>query len=103
MIRIFIADDHHLIRAGLRPLAVQALRAGAAGYVTKTEAPTELMAAVAKVHAGGRYVSPTLAERLANELEAGLPGRLHEALSAREHAVLRLLAAGKTNKEIAAL
>jgi DNA-binding NarL/FixJ family response regulator len=81
---------------------VPALRAGAAGYVTKTEAPTELLAAVAKVHAGGRYVSPTLAERLADTLAAGAPGRPHEALSAREYQVLCLLGAGKTNKQIAA-
>ena len=82
-------------------LAIQALRAGAAGYVTKTEAPTDLLAAVAKVHAGGRYVSPTLAERLADALAAGPPGRAHEALSAREYQVLCLLGVGRTNKQIA--
>src|SRR5205814_1746842 len=69
-------------------LAIQALRAGAAGYVTKTEAPTDLMAAVAKVHAGGRYVSPRLAERLAEALTAGPPGQAHRALSPREYPAL---------------
>jgi len=82
-------------------LAVQALRAGAAGYVSKTQAPTELLAAVKKAHAGGTYVSPALAERLAVELRSGFAGRAHEALSAREYQVLCLLGTGKTNKEIA--
>jgi DNA-binding NarL/FixJ family response regulator len=171
MIRVVIADDHHLIRAGVRQLAaddhtlevvgeaadghellqqlertrtdvvildvgmpgpgfvplihelkkafphvrvlvvsmhpegqlaIQALRAGAAGYVTKTQAPAELLAAVKKVYVGGRYVSPALAEQLAAEVASGTPGRAHEALSAREYEVLRLLTAGKTNKETGA-
>src|SRR2546430_5899041 len=171
MIRIFIADDHHWIRAGFRQLAaedhslrvvgeaaeghdllrklegsgtdvlildigmpgpgfltllgqlkqrfpqvrvlvvsvhpegelaIQALRAGAAGYVTKTEAPTDLLAAVVKVHAGGRYVSPRLAERLAEALTAGPPGQAPPALSPRKYQVLCLLGGGKTNKQICA-
>ena len=83
-------------------LAVQALRAGAAGYVSKTQATTELLAAVKRVYAGRRYVSPALAEQLAAEVASGFSGRPHEALSVREYQVLCLLGAGKTNKEIAA-
>src|SRR5207302_8309460 len=76
-------------------LAVQALRAGAAGYVSKTQAPNELLAAVKKAHAGGTYVSPAHAERLAVELRSGFAGRAQEALSARECQVLCLLGTRK--------
>jgi two-component system, NarL family, invasion response regulator UvrY len=82
-------------------LALQAFRAGAAGYVTKGEAEVELLAAVRKVARGGKYVTPSLAEWLATELADGrVPGK--ERLSARERQVLRLLADGKSYKEIAA-
>jgi two-component system invasion response regulator UvrY len=84
-------------------LAIEALRAGAAGYVSKVEVPTSLVAAVRKVHAGGRYVGPGLAERLAAELESGFPAQPHQTLSVRERQVLTLLGAGKSNKEIAAV
>lgn len=83
-------------------LAVRALRAGAAGYVTKTQSPTELLAAVKKVHAGGKYVSAALGERLAFELEVDAGVRRKNTLSDREHEVLVLLGGGKSNKQIAA-
>jgi len=81
--------------------AVRALRAGAAGYLTKASIPEELVKAVHKTLAGGKYVSAELAERLA--AEAGPPSDKppHEALSDREYQILRLLASGKTAKEIA--
>ena len=80
--------------------AVRALKAGAAGYVTKRTAARDLAAAVKKVLAGGRYVSASLAERLACEIQVG-PGQLpHERLSDREYQVFRMLASGKTVKEI---
>jgi DNA-binding NarL/FixJ family response regulator len=81
--------------------AVRALRAGAAGYLTKEAAPKNLIDAIHKVVAGGRYVSPELAERLATELtvDAGKP--LHASLSDREFDVLRSIAAGQTVGEIA--
>jgi two-component system invasion response regulator UvrY len=80
--------------------AVRALKAGAAGYVTKRTAARDLAAAVKKVLAGGRYVSASLAERLASEIQLG-PGQLaHERLSDREYQVFRMLASGKTVKEI---
>jgi len=81
--------------------AVSALRAGAAGYLTKDHSPEELVAAIRKVHRGGKYVSPSLAERLAVGLEIGANGSPHEQLSNREYDVLCLLGSGRTVKEIA--
>ena len=95
----------HVLVVSVQPegeLAVRALRAGADGYVTKTQSPTELLAAVKKVHAGGKYVSAALGERLAFELEAGAGDGWRNTLSEREHEVLVLLGGGKSNKEIAA-
>lgn len=83
-------------------LAVEALRAGAAGYVTKTQSSTELVAAVRKVYEGGRYVSSSLAEHLAVELQTTLGELKRDVLSRRERQVLRLLADGRAHKEIAA-
>jgi DNA-binding NarL/FixJ family response regulator len=81
--------------------ALRAFRAGASGYITKGSSADELVEAVRKVLAGGRYVSPALAEHLAASLVTDTGRRLHEALSDRELQVLRLFAAGKTIKEIA--
>lgn len=81
--------------------AKRILRAGASGYMTKESAPEELIKAVRKVLAGGRYVSAALAEKLASDLSqvAGWP--VHEALSDRELEVLRMIGAGKTVTQIA--
>jgi len=79
--------------------AVRAFRAGAAGYVTKRTAAKDLTAAVRKVLAGGKYVSASLAERLAVELQTGSQAP-HETLSDREYQVFRMLAMGKTVKQI---
>ena len=84
-----------------RQFAVRALRAGAAGYLTKASAGAELLKAVEHILAGGRYVSAGLAEQLASELAPIGGGLLHERLSAREFEILRLIASGKTVKEIA--
>jgi two-component system, NarL family, invasion response regulator UvrY len=81
--------------------AVRALRAGAAGYLTKDHSPDELVAAIRKVHRGGKYVSPSLAEKLAVGLEIGASSWPHEQLSNREYDVLCLLGSGRTVKEIA--
>jgi DNA-binding NarL/FixJ family response regulator len=81
--------------------AVRALRAGAAGYLTKDHSPEELVAAIRKVQRGGKYVSPSLAEKLAVGLEIGTGGWPHEELSNREYDVLCLLGSGRTVKEIA--
>jgi len=80
--------------------AVRVLRAGASGYLTKESAPDHLVEAIRKVARGGKYVSPHLAEKLAFNLESLSERPLHEALSDREFQVLRLIASGKTVKEI---
>jgi DNA-binding NarL/FixJ family response regulator len=83
--------------------AVRALRAGAAGYLTKQSAAEELVAAVEKALAGGRYITASLAEKLAAEVSRGpASGSAHEALSEREFQTLRMLVAGKAVKDIAA-
>jgi two-component system invasion response regulator UvrY len=80
--------------------AVRVLKIGAAGYITKDTASEEVVTAVKKVLAGGKYVSAALAETLASGLNAPAEGPLHEALSDREYQVLRLIAVGKSVKEI---
>ncbi len=80
--------------------AVRALRSGASGYLTKDSAPDELIAAIRKVSAGGKYVSESLAEKLALKLGAEFDGPLHETLSDREYQVMCMIASGKSVKEI---
>jgi DNA-binding NarL/FixJ family response regulator len=81
--------------------AVRLLKAGAAGYMTKESAPAELVGAVRKVMAGGRYVSPALAEKMASYLAVDVQTPPHERLSDREFLVLRLIASGKPVSAIA--
>jgi len=81
--------------------AVRALRAGAAGYLTKASAPNELIKAMRKVLSGGKYISISLAEILASEIDQHTPQQPHERLSDREHQVMLMLAAGKTVTEVA--
>jgi DNA-binding NarL/FixJ family response regulator len=80
---------------------IRILKSGASGYITKQSAPEVLAAAVRKVLGGGRYVSPSLAERLAEEVGAGDGRPPHELLSNREYEILRHLGAGKRLTEIA--
>lgn len=81
--------------------AVRAFKAGAAGYLTKESPPEELVAAVRKILAGGRYVSPSFTEIIVRELAFGSDRPLYELLSDREYEVFRLLAAGQTVSEAA--
>ena len=81
--------------------AVRALKLGADGYLTKASVSDEMMTAVRKVLSGGKYVSAALVERLAIALGNPMEQFPHEALSPRELEVLRLVATGKTIKEIA--
>ncbi|HOG07521.1 MAG: response regulator transcription factor [Syntrophales bacterium] len=81
--------------------AIRALRAGASGYLTKASASEELIGAIRKVAAGRKYVSTSLAEKLAVELDADASKPPHETLSDREYQVMIMLASGKTVKEIA--
>lgn len=81
--------------------ARRAFKAGAAGYISKDSPRAELIAAIEKVIKGGRYVSPSLAERLILDLERGSDRPPHEILSDREFQVMCLIASGKTVGEIA--
>lgn len=81
--------------------AVRALRGGAAGYLTKSSAPEELVRAVRAIAETGRYISESVAFTLADYTQADRSGSLHERLSDREHEVFRLLTAGRTVSEIA--
>lgn len=82
--------------------AVRSFKLGAAGYVSKQSASGELLLAIRKALAGGRYVTPMLAEALAATVAGETPAVPHEALSNRELEVLRQVASGKTLKQIAA-
>jgi len=82
--------------------AARALRAGAAGYLTKDRTPEELIEAVTRVARGGRYITRALAERLAETLVGDFSAPMHDLLSDREMEVLLLLGAGNTVKEAAA-
>jgi two-component system, NarL family, invasion response regulator UvrY len=81
--------------------AVSALRSGASGYLTKGSAAEELLSAIRKVLSGGRYVSSSLAEKLAGSLIDNTERPLHETLSNREFQVLCMIGTGKTTTEIA--
>jgi DNA-binding NarL/FixJ family response regulator len=97
-------------RPGLRVLVLSAhpeeqyarrvLRAGASGYITKNQAPEELVTAIRRVARGGKYVSEAFAGQLAADLAAPVAGP--DRLSNREYEVLAWLGAGKSVKEIAA-
>jgi two-component system invasion response regulator UvrY len=105
-----ILDDLKRLRPGIpillltmhpeQQFARRALKAGAAGYLTKDSVTEELKEAVKKIVAGGRYVSATLAEKLAVDLRQGADLPLHELLSDREFQVLRMIASGKSVKDI---
>jgi DNA-binding NarL/FixJ family response regulator len=82
--------------------AVRALKAGAAGYLTKSSKPDELVEAVKTVLNGRKYISLSLGMRLACYIETGDKKAVHEILSDREYEVLCLTASGKTVKQIAA-
>lgn len=81
--------------------ALRSLKLGASGYLNKSRASDELLAAVKKALTGGKYVTASLAEKLAATLGSDVERAPHESLSNRELQVLRLIATGKTIKEIA--
>jgi len=82
--------------------AVRAFKLGASAYVSKQSAADELLAAVRKALAGGRFITPSLAEVLASTVAGDSPAVPHDLLSNRELQVLRLVASGKPLKQIAA-
>ena len=81
--------------------AIRALRAGAAGYLTKEAATESLVEALRKITTGGRFITADLAERLAMELAVDGAGPPHASLSDREFEVLRLIASGLSVGDIA--
>jgi DNA-binding NarL/FixJ family response regulator len=85
-----------------REFAIRALKAGAAGYLTKQSAPTQLVAAIRHVAAGKKYLTPSIAEEVANLLSGGAEETPHESLSDREYQTLCLIASGKGLSDIAA-
>jgi len=81
--------------------ALRILKAGASGYLTKASASDELIKAIHKVHRGGKYISPSLAEKIAFALDEDTRKLPHETLSDREYQVLCLIGDGKTVSQIA--
>jgi DNA-binding NarL/FixJ family response regulator len=81
--------------------AIRVLRAGAAGYLTKESAIDELISAIRRIAQGRKYITSSLAERLATEVESDADKPLHETLSDREYQVLLLIGSGKAVKQIA--
>jgi len=81
--------------------AIRALKAGASGYLTKQSAPELLVTAIRQVASGKKYVSPSLAEELANAIGEDSERLPHEKLSDREYQTLCMIASGKTPAEIA--
>ena len=81
--------------------AVRVLKAGASGYITKEDAPEELVSAIKKAFRGEKYISPQVAELLADFIENGATTDLHKLLSDREYEVFRMLAEGKSVTQIA--
>jgi len=81
--------------------AIRSLKAGAAGYLTKQSAPKELVTAIRQVASGLKYISPALAQELANHVGEDHQAALHETLSDREYQTLTMIASGKTVGAIA--
>lgn len=81
--------------------AVRAIKAGAAGFLTKESAPDKLIEAVRKVASGGRYVGAELAEVLASAIAGDQADEPHDGLSNRELEILKMIGSGKTVSEIA--
>ena len=81
--------------------AARMIKAGADGYVTKAAASQDVCHALKKILAGEKYISAAVGEQLALVVKSGSEKSLHETLSDREFQVLRLIASGKTSREIA--
>ena len=80
---------------------LRAIKAGAAGYLKKVSAPTDLVSAIRKIVGGGKYISPTLAEKLADNVDVNNKKSLHQNLSDREYQIMCFISLGKSAEEIA--
>jgi two-component system, NarL family, invasion response regulator UvrY len=81
--------------------ALRVIKAGAVGYLNKGSVHDELIKAIQTVMLGRKYITPSIAEKLAGALNMETEAKLHEQLSNREFDVLKLLASGKSVTEIA--
>jgi two-component system, NarL family, invasion response regulator UvrY len=81
--------------------AVRVIKAGASGYLTKQSASEELITAIRRISGGRKYITPSIAERLADDVEPAAEKPLHDTLSDREIEVFRMIAAGKTTIQMA--
>lgn len=81
--------------------AVRAIKSGAAGYLTKQSAPEMLVTAIRQVASGKRFISPALAEQLANAIADDHDRQPHERVTDREYQVLVRIASGKTLTQVA--
>jgi two-component system invasion response regulator UvrY len=81
--------------------AVRVIKAGASGYLTKESASEELITAIRRISGGRKYITSSIAERLADDVEPTSEKPLHDTLSDREFEVFRMIAAGKTTTQIA--
>jgi two-component system, NarL family, invasion response regulator UvrY len=79
---------------------IRALKAGASGYLKKASAPNELVAAIKKIVAGGKYISQTLAEKLADNVSVSNNKLPHENLSDREYEIMCKIALGESAEKI---
>ncbi len=80
---------------------IRVIKAGAAGYLKKVSAPTELVSVIRKIVGGGKYISPTLAEKLADNFDVNNKKALHQNLSDREYQIMCFISLGKSAEEIA--
>jgi len=80
---------------------IRAIKAGASGYLKKASAPTELVIAIRKIVSGGKYINPSLAEKLAEKFGETNKELLHDKLSDREYQIMCNIALGKSTEEIA--
>jgi two-component system invasion response regulator UvrY len=98
-----IKPNLHVLVLSMYPeeqYAIRSLRAGASGYLTKESAASELIAAIRRIAVGRKYITSSLAERIAIDMEFENGGPIHESLSDREYQVLCMIASGKAVKEI---
>jgi two-component system invasion response regulator UvrY len=96
-LRVLVLSSHSEERFG-----IAVIKLGAAGYLWKSRTADEVVTAVRRVHAGGRYLSNTLADLLAREVASPEPRHAHDRLTSRERQVLVLLAMGSPVKQVAA-
>jgi DNA-binding NarL/FixJ family response regulator len=92
LILSMFSEDHYGLRA---------IKAGAAGYLKKVSAPTELVSAIRKIVGGGKYISPILAEKLAETVDINNKNVPHQNLSDREYQIMCFISFGKSAEEIA--